>query len=116
MDGLTDDQRETIIPRHYCVAGYKNVFFYFIFIFFFFITFSTLKVENMKLTDKNVMKWMFSHWPCYKSSTSLTSLREAVSALPQANTAILRPIRLTSDLYYIVLCLNVNVYPFLHLA
>ena len=24
MDGLTDDQRETIIPRHYCVAGYKN--------------------------------------------------------------------------------------------
>ena len=23
-DGLTDDQRETIIPRHYCVAGYKN--------------------------------------------------------------------------------------------
>ena len=24
MDGLADDQRETIIPRHYCVAGYKN--------------------------------------------------------------------------------------------
>ena len=24
-DGHTDDQRETIIPRHYCVAGYKNV-------------------------------------------------------------------------------------------
>ena len=24
-DGLTDDQRVTIIPRHYCVAGYKNV-------------------------------------------------------------------------------------------
>ena len=24
MDGLTDDQRETIIPRHYYVAGYKN--------------------------------------------------------------------------------------------
>ena len=24
MDGLTDDQRETIIPRHYCVAWYKN--------------------------------------------------------------------------------------------
>ena len=23
-DGLTDDQRETIIPRHYCVAGYKK--------------------------------------------------------------------------------------------
>ena len=23
-DGLTDDQRETIIPRHYCVVGYKN--------------------------------------------------------------------------------------------
>ena len=23
-DGLTDDQCETIIPRHYCVAGYKN--------------------------------------------------------------------------------------------
>ena len=23
-DGLTDDQRETIIPRHYCEAGYKN--------------------------------------------------------------------------------------------
>ena len=23
MDGLTDDQRETIIPYHYCVAGYK---------------------------------------------------------------------------------------------
>ena len=23
-DGLTDDQRETIIPRHYCMAGYKN--------------------------------------------------------------------------------------------
>ena len=22
MDGYTDDQRETIIPRHYCVAGY----------------------------------------------------------------------------------------------
>ena len=25
-DGLTDDQRETIIPHHYCVAGYKNTF------------------------------------------------------------------------------------------
>ena len=24
MDGLKDDQRETIIPRHYCVVGYKN--------------------------------------------------------------------------------------------
>ena len=24
MDGLTDDQRETIIPSHYCVAGYKK--------------------------------------------------------------------------------------------
>ena len=23
-DRLTDDQRETIIPRHYCVAGYKK--------------------------------------------------------------------------------------------
>ena len=23
-DGHMDDQRETIIPRHYCVAGYKN--------------------------------------------------------------------------------------------
>ena len=23
-DGHTDDQRETIIPRHYCVAGYKK--------------------------------------------------------------------------------------------
>ena len=23
-NGLTDDQRETIIPRYYCVAGYKN--------------------------------------------------------------------------------------------
>ena len=23
-DGLTDDQRETIIPRHYCVVGYNN--------------------------------------------------------------------------------------------
>ena len=22
--GLKDDQRETIIPRHYCVAGYKK--------------------------------------------------------------------------------------------
>ena len=22
--GLTDDQCETIIPRHYCVAGYKK--------------------------------------------------------------------------------------------
>ena len=26
MDALTDDQRETIIPRHYCVAGYKKTF------------------------------------------------------------------------------------------
>ena len=24
-DGLKDDQCETIIPRHYCVAGYKNI-------------------------------------------------------------------------------------------
>ena len=24
IDGLTDDQRETIIPRHYCVAGYNK--------------------------------------------------------------------------------------------
>ena len=24
MDGHADDQRETIIPRHYSVAGYKN--------------------------------------------------------------------------------------------
>ena len=24
-DGLTDDQRETTIPRHYCVGGYKKV-------------------------------------------------------------------------------------------
>ena len=23
-DGLRDDQRETIIPRHYCVAGYNK--------------------------------------------------------------------------------------------
>ena len=23
-NGLTDDQRETIVPRHYCVAGYKK--------------------------------------------------------------------------------------------
>ena len=23
-DGLTDDQCETLIPRYYCVAGYKN--------------------------------------------------------------------------------------------
>ena len=23
-DGHTDDQRETIIPHHYCVAGYKK--------------------------------------------------------------------------------------------
>ena len=23
-DGLTDNQRETIIPRHYCAAGYKK--------------------------------------------------------------------------------------------
>ena len=23
-DGLMDDQRETIIPRHYCVVGYKK--------------------------------------------------------------------------------------------
>ena len=23
-DRLTNDQRESIIPRHYCVAGYKN--------------------------------------------------------------------------------------------
>ena len=29
-DGLTDNQRETIIPRHYCVAGYKNVTFFLI--------------------------------------------------------------------------------------
>ena len=26
-DRLTDDQRDTIIPRHYCVAGYKNLKF-----------------------------------------------------------------------------------------
>ena len=25
-DGHTDIQRETIIPRHYCVAGYKKEF------------------------------------------------------------------------------------------
>ena len=24
MDGHTDSQRDTIIPRHYRVAGYKN--------------------------------------------------------------------------------------------
>ena len=24
MDGQTDDQLETIIPCHYCVAGYKK--------------------------------------------------------------------------------------------
>ena len=24
IDGHKDDQRETIIPRHYCVAGYKK--------------------------------------------------------------------------------------------
>ena len=23
-DGHTDVQRETILPRHYCVVGYKN--------------------------------------------------------------------------------------------
>ena len=28
MDRQTDDQRETIIPRHYCVAGYKNRFIF----------------------------------------------------------------------------------------
>ena len=25
MDGQTDVQREAIIPRHYCMAGYKKV-------------------------------------------------------------------------------------------
>ena len=25
-DGHTDDQRETIIPRHYCVVGYNDIY------------------------------------------------------------------------------------------
>ena len=32
-DGQMDVQRETIIPHHYCVTGYKNLELYFILYF-----------------------------------------------------------------------------------
>ena len=65
------------------------------------LTFNTLKVENKNLINKNVMKWMFSHWPCYRSSASRIDLRMTVLALgfasgqfsnPQANTIALGPV------------------------
>ena len=32
------------------------------------LTFNTLKVGNEKFINKNFMKWIFLHWPCYRSS------------------------------------------------
>ena len=32
-DGLSDNQRETIIPRNYCVAGYKNLMIFTVYVF-----------------------------------------------------------------------------------
>ena len=45
------------------------------------LTFNTLKVEDQNLIERNVLKWMFSHWPCYRSSASRSGLRTAVLAL-----------------------------------
>ena len=52
---------------------------------FFLLTFNTLKVENKKLINKNVMKWIFSHWPCYRSEGSRIGLRTAVLARCECN-------------------------------
>ena len=63
------------------------------------LTFNTFKVEDQNLIERNVMKWMFSHWPCYRSSASRSGLRTAVLALgfasgqygnPQANLKNIR--------------------------
>ena len=65
------------------------------------MTLNTLKVENKKLIDKSVMKWMFSYWPCYRFSGSRIGLRMPVLAggfassqysNPPANTTALGPV------------------------
>ena len=54
-----------------------------------------------QLINKNVIKWMFSYWPCYSFSASHIGLRMAVLALSfasgqyshhQANMTDLRPV------------------------
>ena len=49
--GLTDDQLETITPRHYCVAGYKNAILYF--------------MEKKPIYFSVVWHLLFMHRPCY---------------------------------------------------
>ena len=57
-DGHTDDQRETIIPRHYCVAGYKNTNF------FIHIPFTTcLKIAGWMTNNEDSEKI-----PCFAAS------------------------------------------------
>ena len=52
------------------------------------LTSKALKSENKKFINKNVVKWMFSHWPCYRPLVSRIGLWMAVLARGCANTAI----------------------------
>ena len=54
------------------------------------MAFNALKVENKKLINKNVMKWMFSHWPCYRSSASRFEIWMAVLARGFVNVSRLK--------------------------
>ena len=53
------------------------------------------------MVDRNVMKWIFSHWPCYRSSGSHICLRMTVLAFGfasgqysslEANTTVIGPV------------------------
>ena len=65
-----------------------------------FIDFQQFRGLKTKKINKNVMKWMFSHWPCYRSLARRIGLWMAELALgfavgqyshPQVSTTDLRP-------------------------
>ena len=49
MDGHTDDQCETIIPRHYCVVVYKKLLF---------LELCCLLRESMETAKQTVKAWI----------------------------------------------------------
>ena len=81
-DGLADDQRETIIHRHYCVAGYKNALIAF----------------NLQINEKTGKEIKFSHkshiyillqlyiYPCNTVPTNLSISLSMSLSLPHKQT------------------------------
>ena len=87
------------------------------------LTFNTLKVRNKKLIHKNVMKWMFSHWPC-RSLASHIGFWMAVLGLVfdlgkysnlQTNMTALRPVTgpIWKSINNIVLSTTKNLYGYI---